>query len=45
MVLDREDQGESRKEAIAEVAKATGIAKREVFDVMVAHKGAGRMSP
>jgi 16S rRNA (cytidine1402-2'-O)-methyltransferase len=45
MVLNREDQGESRKEAIAEVAKATGIAKREVFDVMVAHKGAGRMSP
>jgi len=44
MVLARESQGESRKEAIAEVAKATGIAKREVFDVMVAHKGAGRMS-
>jgi len=43
MVLARESQGESRKEAIAEVAKATGIAKREVFDVMVAHKGAGRM--
>jgi 16S rRNA (cytidine1402-2'-O)-methyltransferase len=43
MVLDREGQGESRKEAIAEVAKATGIAKREVFDVMVAHKSAGRM--
>ena len=44
MVLARESQGESRKEAIAEVAKATGIAKREVFNVMVAHKGAGRMS-
>ena len=44
MVLARESQWESRKEAIAEVAKATGIAKREVFDVMVAHKGAGRMS-
>ena len=43
MVIDREGQGESRKEAIAEVAKLTGIAKREVFDVMVAHKGAGRM--
>jgi 16S rRNA (cytidine1402-2'-O)-methyltransferase len=43
MVLARESQGESRKEAIAEVAKVTGIAKREVFDVMVAHKGAGRM--
>jgi len=43
MVLAREGQGESRKEAIAEVAKATGIAKREVFDVMVAHKSAGRM--
>ncbi len=44
MVLAREGQGESRKEAIAEVAKVTGIGKREVFDVMVAHKGAGRMS-
>ena len=44
MVLARESQGESRKEAIAEVAKATGLAKREVFDVMVAHKSAGRMS-
>jgi 16S rRNA (cytidine1402-2'-O)-methyltransferase len=43
MVIAREGQGESRKEAIAEVAKLTGIAKREVFDVMVAHKGAGRM--
>ena len=43
MVLARESQGESRKEAIAEVAKATGLAKREVFDVMVAHKSAGRM--
>jgi len=43
MVLAREGQGESRKEAIAEVAKATGIAKREVFDVTVAHKSAGRM--
>ena len=43
MVIAREGQGESRKEAIAEVAKATGIAKRDVFDVMVAHKGAGRM--
>ncbi len=43
MVLDREGQGESRKEAIAEVAKSTGIAKREVFDVMVAHKSADRM--
>ena len=43
MVLARESQGESRKEAIAEVAKATGIAKRAVFDVMVVHKGAGRM--
>jgi len=43
LVLARESQGESRKEAIAEVAKATGLAKREVFDVMVAYKGAGRM--
>ncbi len=43
LVLDREGQGESRKEAIAEVAKQTGLAKRAVFDVMVAHKGADRM--
>jgi len=43
MVIAREGQGESRKEAIAEIARSTGIAKREVFDVMVAHKGAGRM--
>jgi 16S rRNA (cytidine1402-2'-O)-methyltransferase len=45
MVVSREELGESRKEAIAEVAKATGLAKREVFNVMVAHKGAGRMNP
>ena len=31
------------REAIAEVAKQTGLAKRAVFDVMVAHKGADRM--
>ena len=43
MVLARESQGESRKEAIAEIAKASGLSKREVFDVMVAHKGAGRI--
>lgn len=43
MVLTRESQGESRKEAIAEVARTTGIAKRDVFDVMVSHKGADRM--
>lgn len=43
LVLAREGQGESRKEAIAEVAKQTGLAKRAVFDVMVAHKGADRM--
>ena len=38
LVLAREAAGESRKEAIAEVAKAHNLAKREVFDAMVRHK-------
>ncbi len=41
-VLARESAGESRKEAIAAVAKQTGIAKRTVFDAMVQHKGLGK---
>jgi len=37
-VISRELAGESRKEAIAAVAKDIGVAKREIFDLMVAHK-------
>lgn len=37
-VLKIEGAGISRKEAIAEVAKVTGVAKRRVFDAMVEHK-------
>lgn len=37
-VLRHEQAGLSRKEAIAEVAKATNTAKRRVFDVMIAFK-------
>jgi 16S rRNA (cytidine1402-2'-O)-methyltransferase len=39
-VLKIEAAGFGRKEAIAEVAKVTGIAKRTVFDAMVEHKSA-----
>jgi 16S rRNA (cytidine1402-2'-O)-methyltransferase len=42
-VLARESAGEARKEAIAAVAKEVGIAKRAVFDLMVASK-AGKIS-
>ena len=38
LVLARESAGESRKEAIAEVAKAHDLAKRDVFDAMVRYK-------
>ncbi|QHC20657.1 16S rRNA (cytidine(1402)-2'-O)-methyltransferase [Streptomyces sp. GS7] len=37
----REEAGERRKEAIAAVAAAAGIPKREVFDAVVAAKNAG----
>lgn len=37
-VLKHEAAGLTRKEAIAEVAKATNTAKRRVFDVMIAFK-------
>ena len=37
-VADREAAGETRKEAIAAVAAATGVPKREVFDAVVAAK-------
>ena len=38
LVLEQEKAGESRKEAIAQVAKSNGVSKRLVFDAMVAHK-------
>ncbi|MBA0049375.1 16S rRNA (cytidine(1402)-2'-O)-methyltransferase [Streptomyces sp. AJS327] len=37
-VAEREEAGERRKEAIAAVASATGVPKREVFDAVVAAK-------
>jgi 16S rRNA (cytidine1402-2'-O)-methyltransferase len=37
-VAVREEAGERRKEAIAEVARAAGLPKREVFDAVVAAK-------
>ena len=44
-VLKQEAAGISRKEAIAEVARITGRAKREVFDAMVTHKSQDRVTP
>jgi 16S rRNA (cytidine1402-2'-O)-methyltransferase len=38
MVKARESMGETRKEAIAEVAKDAGVPKRAVFDLMVGSK-------
>jgi 16S rRNA (cytidine1402-2'-O)-methyltransferase len=38
MVKARESMGETRKEAIAEVAKEAGVPKRAVFDLMVGSK-------
>jgi 16S rRNA (cytidine1402-2'-O)-methyltransferase len=42
-VLQYESSGMSRKEAMAEVAKSYGIAKRTVFDVMVAYKSGDKI--
>jgi 16S rRNA (cytidine1402-2'-O)-methyltransferase len=42
-VVRYESSGMSRKEAIAEVAKSYGIAKRTVFDVMVAYKSGDKI--
>ncbi|UNS97466.1 16S rRNA (cytidine(1402)-2'-O)-methyltransferase [Streptomyces tubbatahanensis] len=39
-VAVREEAGERRKEAIAEVAREAGLPKRQVFDAVVAHKDA-----
>jgi 16S rRNA (cytidine1402-2'-O)-methyltransferase len=44
-VLKQEAAGISRKEAITEVARLTGRAKREVFDAMVTHKSQDRLAP
>ena len=44
-VLKQEAAGISRKEAIAEVARLTGRAKRDVFDAMVTHKSQDRLAP
>jgi 16S rRNA (cytidine1402-2'-O)-methyltransferase len=40
-VAEREAAGERRKEAIAAVAQAAGLPKREVFDAVVAAKHGG----
>ena len=40
-VAVREEAGERRKEAIAEVAQEASVPKREVFDAVVAHKAGG----
>lgn len=43
MVLNQESAGEGRKEAIAQVAKETGISKRVIFDAMVAYKSGDKI--
>ena len=44
-VLKQEAGGITRKEAITEVARITGRAKREGFDAMVTHKSQDRVTP
>ncbi len=44
-VAVREEAGERRKEAIAAVAQAAGVPKREVFDAVVAAKNAAGNGP
>ena len=44
LVLARESAGESRKEAIAEVAKAHNLQKRDVFNAMVAFKSTDKIA-
>lgn len=43
MVLNLEVAGESRKEAITQVAKKSGVSKRVVFDAMVAYKSGDKI--
>ena len=42
LVLAREGAGESRKDAIAALAKELNLPKRVVFDAMVGSKASGR---
>ena len=42
-VLKQESAGISRKDAIAEVAKSSGISKRTVFDAMVTYKSGDKI--
>jgi 16S rRNA (cytidine1402-2'-O)-methyltransferase len=43
LVLEQEKAGESRKEAINQVAKVNKVAKRVVFDAIVAHKSGDKI--
>ena len=43
LVIKQEEAGESRKEAIAQVAKVNGVSRRVVFDAMVAHKSGDKI--
>jgi len=43
LVLEQERSGESRKEAISQVAKASGVSKRVVFDAMVTNKSGDKI--
>jgi 16S rRNA (cytidine1402-2'-O)-methyltransferase len=43
MVLNLEANGESRKVAIAQIAKETRVSKRVVFDAMVTHKSGDKI--
>ena len=43
LVLKQEAAGESRKEAIAQVAKENAVSKRVVFDAMVAYKSGDKI--
>lgn len=43
MVLKQEAAGESRKEAITQVAKQCGVSKRVVFDAMVTYKSGDKI--
>jgi len=43
LVIKQEEAGESRKEAIAQVAKVNGVSKRVVFDAMVDYKSGDKI--
>jgi len=44
-VADREAAGSRRKDAILEVARSTGLPKREVYDAVLAHREGSRTGP